>query len=572
MLKNETLLASRWIDGTSARRPMRPSETRTSGTATRRRLPAGRAEFDEPLRCFRRSTRTGSDWRGRQGLTSHDLSAPQRSAIRSRVGRPDRDTVSVADDRHPGLGIGGCPSSSDQPSIRRPPSSRITWSARARTRGRWLAATTVRLPSVAAKQAVPEAGLGLDVERARQVVDHEQFGAPDERPGGRGALHLATGQPDARGSDPGAAAVGHLGEVLVEAGQGQRPVEAGVGQAERDRVDQRLGEQAGHLGTYAARARHEPRRRFVDGGATFQRIVPPLGRNEPEQRSEQRATLPEPTGPVITTSSPRPMARSTPRTWCPTSNRTSRPSTARWSRRSWPRRARGAASSMGANGGGPCRWWVSGRADARSGSSPVASRPSRAAEISAWRCQAEPPHRDAGQRGDNTRVGHEQADVADVEVAPAHRRAVNRRARPMPAFAVRGRRAPGTAACRPRRVGPRRRAGHRARRTGEGRRPRRRTPDRADPAEHVADEPGDPSGGGALGDPPAAEPVAEQVGDPETTTTGRTTAGPAKGAIAKRTPSPMVAPIAAAVEVEPHVEHLGRVAGVVAEAAHRLAG
>ena len=40
------------------------------------------------------------------------------------------------------------------------------------------------------EEALPQAGLGLDVECARQIIDHEQLGPADERSGSRRPLDL----------------------------------------------------------------------------------------------------------------------------------------------------------------------------------------------------------------------------------------------------------------------------------------------------------------------------------------------------------------------------------------------
>lgn len=69
MSTKTTLLASKWIDGSTSRRPMRPSEARTTGTATARRLPWARARFDEPRGVLPWEHRTANDWRGVQSTT-----------------------------------------------------------------------------------------------------------------------------------------------------------------------------------------------------------------------------------------------------------------------------------------------------------------------------------------------------------------------------------------------------------------------------------------------------------------------------------------------------------------------
>ena len=136
------------------------------------------------------------------------------------------------------------------------------------------------------EEPVPHLVLGVDVERAREVVDHEQLGPAHEGPGGRGALDLAARQPHALRSDDGVEAVGHLGEVLVEAGAVERLDEVVVVEAQQDRVGHALAEQPRHLRQVGGPRRHEERRPVVDRPA-----VPPdragVGIDQPEQRAQQ---------------------------------------------------------------------------------------------------------------------------------------------------------------------------------------------------------------------------------------------------------------------------------------------
>ena len=85
-----------------------------------------------------------------------------------------------------------------------------------------------------AGEAVPQPAFGLDVERRREVVQHEQLGGPDERPRGGGALHLAALEPDAARADAGVEPGLHRAHVLFEDGEAQRAgqVDLGLGQAE----------------------------------------------------------------------------------------------------------------------------------------------------------------------------------------------------------------------------------------------------------------------------------------------------------------------------------------------------
>jgi hypothetical protein len=65
MMSPKTIqLPSKWIPGASANRPMLPSETRTSGSRTLRKLPWARATFGEPREMLPWENRAANDWRG----------------------------------------------------------------------------------------------------------------------------------------------------------------------------------------------------------------------------------------------------------------------------------------------------------------------------------------------------------------------------------------------------------------------------------------------------------------------------------------------------------------------------
>lgn len=59
-----TNLPWKWVEGYNARRPLLPSETRTTGTATMRMLPSARADMGTPRPLLPWSNRGGNDWRG----------------------------------------------------------------------------------------------------------------------------------------------------------------------------------------------------------------------------------------------------------------------------------------------------------------------------------------------------------------------------------------------------------------------------------------------------------------------------------------------------------------------------
>ena len=64
-----------------------------------------------------------------------------------------------------------------------------------------------------AEQPLPELRLGLDVERARQIVEDEHLGRAREHPRRGGALDLAAGEADAARADDGVEPVGEAGQV-----------------------------------------------------------------------------------------------------------------------------------------------------------------------------------------------------------------------------------------------------------------------------------------------------------------------------------------------------------------------
>lgn len=67
MIENQkTSLPFKWIEGSNARRPLLPSEQRTTMTGTRRYLPAARASFGDPRPLLPWSNLAGNDWRGIQ--------------------------------------------------------------------------------------------------------------------------------------------------------------------------------------------------------------------------------------------------------------------------------------------------------------------------------------------------------------------------------------------------------------------------------------------------------------------------------------------------------------------------
>ena len=71
----------------------------------------------------------------------------------------------------------------------------MIWSARSKATARWDTAITVR---PARGEVLPQQHLGLDVDGARQVVEHDQLGRVHQRPCRRQALALPAGQAQTR--------------------------------------------------------------------------------------------------------------------------------------------------------------------------------------------------------------------------------------------------------------------------------------------------------------------------------------------------------------------------------------
>jgi len=63
MSATNTLLASNWVEGHLANRPMLPSEMRVGTSGTRAKLPWARADLESPRPLLPWKHRTGNDWR-----------------------------------------------------------------------------------------------------------------------------------------------------------------------------------------------------------------------------------------------------------------------------------------------------------------------------------------------------------------------------------------------------------------------------------------------------------------------------------------------------------------------------
>lgn len=63
-MTDRTDLPFKWVSGFNARRPLLPSEKRTTVTGVKRMLPAARADMGAPRPMLPWAHRAGNDWRG----------------------------------------------------------------------------------------------------------------------------------------------------------------------------------------------------------------------------------------------------------------------------------------------------------------------------------------------------------------------------------------------------------------------------------------------------------------------------------------------------------------------------
>ena len=64
MTENKIALPFKWVPGHNARRPLLPSEMRTTVTGTKRMLPAARADMGRTRPLLPWTNRASNDWRG----------------------------------------------------------------------------------------------------------------------------------------------------------------------------------------------------------------------------------------------------------------------------------------------------------------------------------------------------------------------------------------------------------------------------------------------------------------------------------------------------------------------------
>ena len=206
--------------------------------------------------------------------------------------------------------------------------------------------------------------------------------------------------------------------------------------AEQDRVGERLGEQAGHLRHVGDPRRDEDRATGRRSARRSSGWCRPRRGTRPS-RARRSTDLPEPTGPVTTTNWPRRDVEVDADELVGLVEAHVRPRTVE------PLEAvAGAAAGLEA--------WASRSSNARRAVAQpgldrrrglvrvvVGHEPARrATDTSAWRCQADQRAVMRGRPATHGGVGGEQAEVADREVAAAHGRCDEERARPRPALAV----------------------------------------------------------------------------------------------------------------------------------------
>ena len=232
----------------------------------------------------------------------------------------------------------------------------------------------------------------------------------------------------------------------------------------------------------------------------------------------------------------------------------------------------GEGGETGSNAGGPSRNQVSTGAEARSGSWSGMSRASRAPETSAWRCHADQRAVMRGKARHGGGVGGEQSDVAGREAAVLHGRGHEDEGQPQPGVggdAAQGLGELGADLVPPGGLGP---GATQRVEPGEHGGLGGRHLDGGDGTEGVADEAGHARRGLALGPSPAAEASGEQVADPEDDDDrGDDGDGRSRGDQEQHDHARHGGQ-AGRDEVEPDIEDLGDVPGIVAEAADGLAG
>jgi len=63
-MTDRTDLPFKWVSGFNARRPLLPSEKRTTATGVKRMLPSARADMGRQRETLPWTNRAGNDWRG----------------------------------------------------------------------------------------------------------------------------------------------------------------------------------------------------------------------------------------------------------------------------------------------------------------------------------------------------------------------------------------------------------------------------------------------------------------------------------------------------------------------------
>ena len=116
--------------------------------------------------------------------------------------------------------------------------------------------------------SLPELLLGLDIQRAGEIIEYDEFGFSDEHARRCCALRLPTRKFHAACADHGFEVVVHLFEVMIHDGEFCRSVDFIVAavETEQDVVSQSVAEQARHLcgvGTSRRDEKISRRRKYV---------------------------------------------------------------------------------------------------------------------------------------------------------------------------------------------------------------------------------------------------------------------------------------------------------------------
>ena len=121
------------------------------------------------------------------------------------------------------------------------------WSARRKSGRRW--ETTRQVVLSVLEYSLPKLLLGLDIQRAGEIIEDDEFGFTDEHARRCGSLRLSTRKFHAACADQRFEVVIHLFQVTIHDGEFCRFVDFIVGavETEQDVVSQSVAKQARHL-------------------------------------------------------------------------------------------------------------------------------------------------------------------------------------------------------------------------------------------------------------------------------------------------------------------------------------